>query len=110
MALAFAPNHKGMPVVSGIAPDYLRRQVVTSRNTRGSRVADYAFGGVNFQIEHHLFPSMPMPALRQAQPLVRRFCQERSVPYVEMTVWGSYREAFGYLHRLASRSVVHPAA
>ena len=42
--------------------DFLRRQVLTSRNVRGGRFTDFALGGLNYQIEHHLFPSMPRPA------------------------------------------------
>jgi fatty acid desaturase len=43
-------------------------------------VVDFLMGGLNYQIEHHLFPSMPRPNLRRAQPLVRAFCAERGVP------------------------------
>jgi fatty acid desaturase len=72
LGCCFAPNHKGMPMLEGgKEPDYLRRQVLTSRNVRGSRVVDFLMGGLNYQIEHHLFPSMPRPNLRRAQPLVR---------------------------------------
>ena len=35
---------------------------------------DIALGGLNYQIEHHLFPSMPTPNLRKAQPIVREYC------------------------------------
>ena len=46
------------------------RQVLTSRNVRGGRVVDFALGGLNYQIEHHLFPSMPRPELAHAQRVV----------------------------------------
>jgi len=92
LGCCFAPNHKGMPMLEGgKEPDYLRRQVLTSRNVRGSRVVDFLMGGLNYQIEHHLFPSMPRPNLRRAQPLVRAFCAERGVSYSESGVFGSYR-------------------
>ena len=65
MGMAFAPNHKGMPLVPNeLKLDFLRRQVMMSRNIRGSRFLDVAMGGLNYQIEHHLFPSMPRPHLR----------------------------------------------
>jgi fatty acid desaturase len=70
LGCSFAPNHKGMPVLAaGDKTDFLRRQVLTSRNVRGGRLTDFALGGLNYQIEHHLFPSMPRPSLRRAQPL-----------------------------------------
>ena len=58
----FAPNHKGMPILSkDDDSDFLRRQVLTARNVRGGRLTDLLLGGLNYQIEHHLFPSMPRP-------------------------------------------------
>ncbi|NED97772.1 acyl-CoA desaturase [Phytoactinopolyspora alkaliphila] len=92
MGATFAPNHKGMPMIpTDASVDFLRRQVLTSRNVRGSRAMDVAMGGLNYQIEHHLFPSMPSPNLRKVRPLVRRYCAERDVPYAEASLlesWG----------------------
>jgi fatty acid desaturase len=100
LGCCFALNHKGMPILEeGKEPDYLCRQVLTSRNVRGSRVVDFLMGGLNYQIEHHLFPSMPRPNLRRAQPLVRAFCTERGVSYSESSVFGSYGEALRHLHQ-----------
>jgi len=76
-----SPNHKGMPVVGQDEKvDFLRRQVLTSRNIRGSLLTDLALGGLNYQIEHHLFPSMPRPGLRHAHAPVRRFCAQHGFP------------------------------
>ena len=59
---AFAPNHTGMPIVPADEKmDFLRRQVLMSRNVRGGWLTNFALGGLNYQIEHHLFPSMPRP-------------------------------------------------
>ena len=60
LGMTFAPNHKGMPHPTG-DEDYLRKQVLTSRNVRGGWLTDVALGGLNYQIEHHLFPGMPTP-------------------------------------------------
>jgi fatty acid desaturase len=99
MGCSFAPNHKGMPILNpGDEPDYLRRQVLTSRDIRGGRFVDFVLGGLNYQIEHHLFPSMPRPNLRRAQALVRQFCQERRIPYTETSLTASYRLAVRHLH------------
>jgi fatty acid desaturase len=88
--------------------DFLRRQVLTSRNVRGSRVVDFVLGGLNYQIEHHLFPNMPRPNLRQAQPLVRAFCAQHGLPYVEASLLGSYAEAVRHLHTVGAP--LRPAA
>ncbi|WP_020417414.1 acyl-CoA desaturase [Amycolatopsis sp. ATCC 39116] len=94
----FAPNHKGMPTLTGgERPDFLRRQVLTSRNVRGGRFVDVAMGGLNYQIEHHLFPSMPTPHLRLARPIVRRYCAEIGVPYSETGLVDSWARALQHL-------------
>jgi fatty acid desaturase len=99
MGCSFAPNHKGMPMLTAADNlDFLRKQVLTSRNVRGGRVIDTLLGGLNYQIEHHLFPSMPSPALRQVQPLVRRHCTELGVTYTETSLLDSYRIALAHMH------------
>jgi fatty acid desaturase len=96
----FAPNHKGMPILTGRdRPDFLRRQVLTARNVRGGRLLDLMMGGLNHQIEHHLFPSMPSPHLRRARPIVRRYCRELGVDYLETGLLASYRQALASLHQ-----------
>jgi fatty acid desaturase len=103
MGVSFAPNHKGMPMEGPDDHwDYLRRQVITSRNIRGGPFVDIALGGLNYQIEHHLFPSMPSPSLRLVQPMVRDFCAEIGVPYMECGVIGSYRKAIGHLNTVGT--------
>ncbi|MFE2264494.1 fatty acid desaturase family protein [Streptomyces griseosporeus] len=101
LGCTFAPNHKGMPTFRGDErPDFLRRQVLTSRNVRGGRITDVLLGGLNYQIEHHLFPSMPTPHLRRARTVVRAYCAEIGVPYHETGLLRSYREALAHLHRV----------
>jgi fatty acid desaturase len=103
LGCSFAPNHKGMPTLTEAEElDFLRRQVLTSRNVRGSRLVDFLLGGLNYQIEHHLFPNMPRPNLRRAQPLIRAFCTRHNIPYTEATMFGSYAEAIRHLHHVGA--------
>jgi fatty acid desaturase len=103
LGCAFAPNHKGMPMLSDEeAADYLRRQVLTSRNVRGGPVTDWVLGGLNYQIEHHLFPSMPRANLSRAQPLVRAFCADRGIPYRQCGAFDSYSQAIRHLNTVGS--------
>jgi fatty acid desaturase len=97
LGLTFAPNHKGMPHPDG-TEDFLRKQVLTSRNVRGGLLTDAALGGLNYQIEHHLFPAMPTPNLRRAQPIVEAYCAEIGVPYEMTSLTDSYAQAFRHLH------------
>ncbi len=101
LGAAFAPNHKGMPILpASDNSDFLRRQVLTSRNVRGGWLPDLVMGSLNYQIEHHLFPSMPRPNLRRSQPLIRDFCLQRGLPYCETSLFGSYAQALGYLNSI----------
>jgi len=103
MSCTFAPNHKGMPIVSASEQiDFLRRQVLTSRNVRGGVLTDFAMGGLNYQIEHHLFPNMPRGALRHAQPLVRAHCAAVGVSYSETSYLGSFRALLSHLNALGA--------
>ncbi len=103
MGCSFAPNHKGMPVIPAQAKvDYLRRQVLTSRNVRGGWLVDQLLGGLNYQIEHHLFPSLPRANLRAAQRLVRAHCAERAIEYTETSLIGSYAIVLRHLHNLGA--------
>ena len=99
MGASFAPNHIGMPLVPArLKLDFLRRQVLMSRNISGGRGMALLMGGLNYQIEHHLFPSAPRPHLRHIQPLVAAHCAAVGVPYTQTTLWQSYRHVIGYLN------------
>ncbi len=101
---SFAPNHKGMPIVpADMRVDFLRRQVLMSRNIRGGILTDFAMGGLNYQIEHHLFPSMPRPNLASAQPIVREYCRQHQVDYTEMGLFESYGVVVRYLNQVGLR-------
>jgi fatty acid desaturase len=105
MGASFAPNHKGMPILRPEDEhDFLRRQVLTSRNIRGGWFTDLALGGLNYQIEHHLFPSMPRPSLRLSQPLISEFCQQEGLPYCQASLVGSYAQALGYLNAVGRQA------
>ena len=104
---AFAPNHKGMAMLDGgERPDFLRRQVLTSRNIAGGRLTAAAFGGLNYQIEHHLFPSMPSRNLRRCRPIVREFCAAHGVSYAETGLLASYGWALRYLRSVQPERAV----
>jgi fatty acid desaturase len=111
LGCSFAPNHKGMPVLTATdRSDFLRRQVLTSRNIRGGWLTDLALGGLNYQIEHHLFPSAPRPSLRRCQPLIREFCEQRGLTYCQTSLAGSFARVLGHLNRVGRpANAGHPA-
>ncbi len=111
LGCSFAPNHKGMPTLSAADDvDYLRRQVLTSRNVRGHWLTDLTLGALNYQIEHHLFPSMPRCNLRHAQHIVRAFCDTHGVSYRETGLVPSYAQALRHLNAVGKYAVSSAAA
>ncbi len=101
--MVFAPNHKGMPMVEGEHEfTFLERQVLTSRNVRGNALVDWWYGGLNYQIEHHLFPTLPRNLLSRTRPLVKAFCAERGLRYHETSLAQSFREIFAGLHEASA--------
>jgi fatty acid desaturase len=110
----FAPNHKGMPIQMPDEDwDWMTRQVVTSRNIRSSYLTDFLYGGLNYQIEHHLFPAMPRASLRRARPMTIEYCREIGMPYYEVGVFRSYAEVVIHLYRTTKayqNSVTAPTA
>lgn len=103
LASVFAVNHKGMPVLERDTDmDFLRLQVVTARNVRSERHTDFFYGGLNYQVEHHLFPTMPQNKLREARTIVMEFCQTHQIPYYETGFLRSQWEILSHLHTVGA--------
>ncbi|MET1007541.1 MAG: acyl-CoA desaturase [Propionibacteriaceae bacterium] len=103
LGAAFAPNHKGMEMPpAGSRLDHLRKQVLTSRDVTGGPLVDFFLGGLNYQIEHHLFPSMPRPNLKIAQPIIRDYCASVDLPYRASGVIDSYAQCLAYMRRVGA--------
>lgn len=102
LGLAFVTNHTGMPVLEEpVGLDFVERQVMTSRDIRTGPIGGFLFGGLQFQIEHHLFPTMPRVNLGKAQVLVRAFCEAHGIAYTERRAPAAYGDVFRHLYRVA---------
>lgn len=109
MGAAFAPNHKGMPLIEKDSKlDFFSRQVLTSRNIKGSWLKDNLMGGLNYQVEHHLFPSMARPYLRKAHELVVDFCNKHNITMVEMNLLSSYVVIMKHLNKVGLSNNADP--
>jgi fatty acid desaturase len=84
----------------GVQLAVFSKQVRTSRNIAGGWWATWLMGGLNYQVEHHLFPSMPRPHLAKARRIVREQCERLAVPYTETSLWRSYGIVVSYLNRV----------
>ncbi|MDQ6783349.1 MAG: acyl-CoA desaturase [Actinomycetota bacterium] len=103
LGCSFAPNHKGMPTIDADARvGFAERQVLTARNVSGGRLIAFLLGGLNYQIEHHLFPRMPRANLARCQPLIRAYCARHGLVYRQESIVGSYRSALTHLRSIGS--------
>lgn len=106
--MVFLPNHFGMKTVkTDDDMDFMAQQLITSRDINAPRIFDFLFGGLNYQIEHHLFPSMPRKHLRKAKIIVRQFCKEHNLFYYDQNVRDTYKSLLFFAHKigLSMRSV-----
>jgi fatty acid desaturase len=88
----FAPNHKGMPQVAPRARiSFLEQQVLTTRNVRPGLFTDLVHMSLNYQIEHHLFPTCPRRNLKRLTPYVLRACEDLGLPYTQVSFVESHR-------------------
>ena len=94
-----------MPIVPrALRLDFLRRQVLMSRNITGRPFVDALMGGLNHQIEHHLFPSMPRPTLRLVRPIVREYCATHDDPVHRGRARDGLRHVIDYLNHVGLRA------
>lgn len=101
MGASFAPNHKGMKIIpADVKLDFLTKQVLTSRNISGGWFMTQFMGGLNHQVEHHLFPNMPRPQLAKARAMVREHCVANDLPYTEVGLFRSYGIVIRYLNEV----------
>jgi len=101
MGSSFAPNHIGMAILPHDSKvDFLRRQVLTARNIRGGWFMNIYMGGLNYQIEHHLFPSMPRPHLKRTREIVKEYCEAKNIAYTETNLFEAYGIVVAYLNRV----------
>jgi len=86
--------------------DWAKCQVLTTANySVGSKLATWLSGGLNYQIEHHLFPTIAHVYLPEIAPIVQQTCKEYNVPYfAHKTYW----EALGHHYQHLKRMSVPP--
>jgi hypothetical protein len=98
----FAPNHKGMPQVApGASISFLEQQVVTTRNVKPGLFTDFIHMGLNYQIEHHLFPTCPRRNLKRLTPYVLQACEDLGLPYTQVSFAESHQRIISRLAHVA---------
>jgi fatty acid desaturase len=103
LAAIFWVNHIGMPLVEKVESfSFFEHQYVTSRTITNAPAWDWLFGGLNFQIEHHLFPQVPSIRLPAVQAIVRKHFGLHRIPYHGVPWWSAVRSIAAHLRRVAS--------
>ena len=94
MGIVFAPNHKGEEVVEDEGPATWLHQITLTRNLYPSWYGFYFFGGLDLQVEHHLFPSVSRFNYPKIHTIVKAYCKEHNIRYYETTWFNSMREIY----------------
>ena len=98
----FAPNHKGMPQLpAGTQISFLEHQLRTSRNITPGWLVDVLYLGLNYQIEHHLFPTCPRTKLKQITPYLREICARTNLAYTQVGILRSHQIILAELNAIA---------
>ena len=101
-----SPNHNGMPIwARGDKLSFLERQVLSSRDLTSNPLWDFLYGGLNYQIEHHLFPTLPRVNLKRAQAIIQPFCEAHDLSFTIANPLTVYREVFLELRRVGNTAI-----
>ncbi|MBI4080407.1 MAG: acyl-CoA desaturase [Candidatus Levybacteria bacterium] len=101
----FAPNHKGMTELdSDVKISFLEQQIITARNIHGHWLTDLFYFGLNYQIEHHLFPNTPRNKLKLLTPYVKAICRKYRFAYTSVSILETNKIILKELHAVAKRS------
>merc|ERR1712106_1160112 len=112
LALVFGLGHNGMAVYDAeTRPDFWKLQVTTSRNIIGGHgipqwFVDWFCGGLQYQVDHHLFPMIPRHNLKKTHALVKSFCKEWKVSYHEADIIDGTYEVLSCLDEVAMEFVM----
>ncbi len=91
--LVIIPNHAGDDVMmfeekgKGRGEFYLRQILGSVNYPTGSDANDFLYGWLNYQIEHHLWPDIPLSQYQYVQPKVVEVCKKHGIPYRQDSVF-----------------------
>lgn len=102
LAIVFGVGHNGMATYSANErPDFWKLQVSTTRNIVSNTLVDWFCGGLQYQVDHHLFPSLPRHNLAKVHKRVEQFCKENGVKYHETGIIGGTIEVLQHLDKVS---------
>ncbi|KAI4376430.1 hypothetical protein MLD38_014193 [Melastoma candidum] len=110
--IQFCLNHFSSSVYVGPPKgnDWFEKQTAGTLNIACSPSMDWFHGGLQFQVEHHLFPRLPRCQLRRVSPFVKELCKKHQLPYNCASFWKANVLTIGTLRTAAlqARDLVNP--
>jgi fatty acid desaturase len=109
MGMAFTPNHVGMKTFDDAeSTSYFTQQVLSSRNIKGGKLLTIILGGLNYQIEHHLFPQVSRKNLPGMKQIIKEFCNKTGISYTDDTLSKAWKDIFVYLNEVGKHDRKFP--
>ncbi|RKP00707.1 hypothetical protein CXG81DRAFT_12907 [Caulochytrium protostelioides] len=107
LAVVFSLNHNGMKILTreeSQITNHYELAVVTGRNVHGSALSTWFTGGLNYQIEHHMFPTLPRHRLSGIAEEVHSLCKKHHVPYHSTGLFSGLAEVVNRLARISQEA------
>jgi len=107
VAVVVTANHQTEPLIEPKAEyNFIADQYTTTRGVATTWISEYFFGGMQYQLEHHLFPTMPRYYYPSLRPLVRKFAQEHDLRCDVSSVWETLSLNYKVMKQFAQENPV----
>eukprot|EP00052_Salpingoeca_macrocollata_P032966 m.6931 g.6931 ORF g.6931 m.6931 type:complete len:377 (+) comp4495_c0_seq1:53-1183(+) len=107
VALVVTMSHESEEMLTSREPSFVRNQFDTTRDILCSEpITEYLCGGMQYQLEHHLFPTMPRYYYPKIRPIVQDWAREVGLEYKSASVLGIARQHYATLRHNASVAAV----
>jgi len=90
--------------------NWFRHQFATTVDIDCWRINDWFHGGLQFQVAHHIFPTMPRCHLLATRKRIKVIAKKHGVEYKEMAFWGMIIEMWAHFGRIAAKAVTLPTS
>ncbi len=107
LVLVFLPAHAGLPILAEQNKDWLH-QLETTRNLEMPKFISYFFIGLDYQVEHHLFPKIPHQHLPKAAAITSAWCKRHGIPYLTEPYHHALADAARYMANGYEREAADP--
>lgn len=107
LACIFAPAHIGLPILNDQHHDW-QHQLETTRNLALPRAVSWFFVGLDYQVEHHLFPKITHQHLPRAAAITAAWCERHGLPYQRIPYTAAWIDAARFMADAWKRPTLTP--